>query len=292
MLQKELLNLKVTYIEVPFIDYPAPDSRLPEDEVPFDMDKIICKGDLVVLDGYWFGYYFQSATQSKGAKVAVIDDMGDRRFHADAIINPTPGLMHLYTSISIPVYNGFDYIFLRSPFFDIPLPKNHHRNGLFICLGATDFQNITSIILQQLIRFKSYFSEAHILVPNPDTADELTLKIQHDPKFSFHYQLNASEIIAILDHCDKAIVSSSTIALEVISRNIKPLIGYYTANQTYLYDALCKSDFATGLGKFESKKHLTQDLELYLQNEHTFTRPLLPSNNHRLIECFNQILSS
>ncbi len=54
------------------------------------MFKIFRIAIIVVLDGYHFGTNYQKQIKLKGAKLVCIDDMHDKEFVADLIINHIP----------------------------------------------------------------------------------------------------------------------------------------------------------------------------------------------------------
>src|SRR5688572_723719 len=49
--------------------------------------------EIVVLDGYHFDTAYQKKVKSSGSQLVCIDDLRDKHFVADILINPAPGLV-------------------------------------------------------------------------------------------------------------------------------------------------------------------------------------------------------
>ena len=73
---------------------------------------------IVVLDGYKFDTEYQRQIKSRGAKLICIDDLHDKKFYADLIINHAPGVKpenysaQYYTQFCL----GPEYALLRPVF--------------------------------------------------------------------------------------------------------------------------------------------------------------------------------
>jgi len=87
---------------------------LPANKSHFKVFLNILKGDeIVVLDNYFFTTEYQRAIKNKGCKLVCIDDLHDKEFVADLIINHTPGVLkndyiaQPYTQLAL----GLDYAF-------------------------------------------------------------------------------------------------------------------------------------------------------------------------------------
>lgn len=61
-----------------------------------DWISLLKPKDITVIDHYQLGIETHRAIRAKGAKVVCIDDMHDKPFDADLIINHAPGVKILY----------------------------------------------------------------------------------------------------------------------------------------------------------------------------------------------------
>ena len=74
--------------------------------------------EIVVLDNYYFDTSYQKKIQDKGCKLVCIDDIHDKHYVADIVINHAPGLnksvfsTENYTKLLL----GLDYTLLRKDF--------------------------------------------------------------------------------------------------------------------------------------------------------------------------------
>lgn len=211
---------------------------LPEDDSHFDIFLEHLKGDeIVVLDNYYFTTEYQKAIKAKGCKLVCIDDMHDKYFVADVVINHAPlnkdsFSTALYTRLLI----SFDYALLRSEFFQNQ-PKTEAPKKLkkaFLCIGGADFNNLTSKILGDLIEINQ-IEVITIIVGNAyqyyECLVEKVNEFSKKKQIKLFDNLNACELIKQMKNSDFAIVPCSTVLLEAISQRLPVLTGYYVDNQ-------------------------------------------------------------
>src|SRR5262245_29046639 len=74
------------------LPYKTSDEIRPTDEIEFDLDGVLEGGEIVVLDGYYFGSTYQQEVKRRNCKLVSIDDLAVNHFYADAVINHAPGL--------------------------------------------------------------------------------------------------------------------------------------------------------------------------------------------------------
>ncbi|MBR2165902.1 MAG: UDP-2,4-diacetamido-2,4,6-trideoxy-beta-L-altropyranose hydrolase, partial [Paludibacteraceae bacterium] len=96
----------------------CPIVALPKDDSKFDTFLDYLRGDeIVVLDNYFYTTDYQRAIRAKGCQLVCIDDMHDKHYVADAVINHgclDKSLFDVepYTRLCL----GMDYALLRRPF--------------------------------------------------------------------------------------------------------------------------------------------------------------------------------
>jgi UDP-2,4-diacetamido-2,4,6-trideoxy-beta-L-altropyranose hydrolase len=249
-----------------------PDERRQDEEMEFDLGGLISERDIVVTDGYLFGPVYQSKIKETGCFLICITDMTSGKFNSDILINAAPGLDYSGYAVShrARLYLGLEYMILRPAFFELPLEKRTEtKKELYIAFGGSDYHHLS---YQALKHSSTVPGIEKIHVVYAESYDEVLkgklnqLQENDRAKIQLYKNLAAAEIIGILDKCTYAIVSASTVCLEVLSRRIKPLIGHYVQNQVQLYNGIVGEDLAFGMGNvLPGINHLI--IENYLKSD-------------------------
>ena len=115
-------------------------------------DFLSClKGDeIVVLDNYFFTTDYQRAIKERGCRLVCIDDMHDKHYVADYVINHGLTNQELfdcetYTKLCL----GYEYALLRKPF--LSKQTRAKRNCIVVTFGGVDEFDITSKAILQLL---------------------------------------------------------------------------------------------------------------------------------------------
>ena len=96
----------------PFRELPADDSR-------FELFLEILQGnEMVVLDNYFYTTDYQREIKARGCKLVCIDDMHDKHYVADAVINHAPGTHETQFSKEdyTKLYLGPEFLLMRKEF--------------------------------------------------------------------------------------------------------------------------------------------------------------------------------
>jgi len=211
---------------------------LPEDSSHFRIFLNHLKGDeIVVLDNYYYSAEYQRQIKDKGCKLVCIDDLHDKHYFADILINYT---ITDKTLFSIEPYTrlltGFSYALLRKEFLQsIPDRKIHKKfNRAFICIGGSDFNNLTCKFLDDLNKIDQ-IKEITIVTGNAyNYTPLLTEKVNKyscKKTIKLYHNLTAGELITEMDKADFGIVPCSTVLFETISRKLPVITGFYVDNQ-------------------------------------------------------------
>jgi UDP-2,4-diacetamido-2,4,6-trideoxy-beta-L-altropyranose hydrolase len=276
----------ISIINVEAFDYSFPNEKSSSEEIPFDMNTIIEKNDTVVIDGYWFGVKYQSAIKAKGCRLVCIDDLALGEFRADVIINHAPGVEAFQYKVGsqTKLCLGLDYLILRPSFFESRAQRRKQSKAIYLSFGGSDYYGLSFKFLNLTLTM-SKEAEIHLLLSSSFSNDLIKklskLQDANVERVYLHENLNGQEISDLIDKCTHAITSSSTVALEVVARGIKPLIGYYSGNQKNIYDGLVKSGFALGIGNLldNTDFHLKDYLDLNVSLDKLF-------NNGKLLAIF------
>ncbi|MDP4277262.1 MAG: UDP-2,4-diacetamido-2,4,6-trideoxy-beta-L-altropyranose hydrolase [Bacteroidota bacterium] len=239
--------------------------------------NLLTGNEVVVLDNYYFTTDYQQAIKDKGCKLICIDDIHDRHYVADLVICQIPASgsafsIELYTRL----LTGFDCVLLR-PAFLKPLPENHRKNpfeSVLICFGGSDPYNLTMTVLQQLLQLE----RLHLVTVVTGNAYQYESALQAllqaykgSIRVSWVRNASAEQLAGLMDTADVGIVSSSTILLESLSRNMPVITGYYVDNQIELNKTVTGKDpRILSVGNWMAKPSIVdrfQLLEATLQTE-------------------------
>lgn len=267
--KRELLNV------CPFVALPADESR-------FGFFLELLKGDeIVVLDNYFFTTDYQKAVKAKGCKLVCIDDMHNKRYVADVIINhsnvPANAFdIEQYTRLCI----GMQYILLRLPFLK-PLHNYQRNNNVVVNFGGSDPFRLTDKIVTMLCRINVPY---HIVVI---LGDKTFLSESNRGKVEICKNLSAQEIAELFETSAFGIFPTSTVSLEAISRGLPLMLGYYMDNQLEGYKNFTKRANYIPLGYLPdlSEKELIQAMEAlpsFVPTTHDFG--MVPENYLKLFK--------
>lgn len=263
-------------------EYCLPSDKESDAEIPFDLQHVIQKDDIVITDGYWFGKNYQQNIKAIGAKLIMIDDFSNQYFYADAVINHAPGLKQNsykgepYTKY----YLGLSFALIRKAFFE-QAKTNHTKNSnaVFIAFGGSDTYGLSMKYTKYLLKHTAF--DVYLLSSKLFQQSMLTeisqLQLQFGQRLNVYNDLNAKELIQVLDFCTYAIVPSSTILFECLARGLKCLTGYYTENQLFIYNGFVQENYCIGLGDF--RKHNEQTLNMALNESDINTQIHLQLNS-------------
>ncbi|HLP21160.1 MAG TPA: hypothetical protein VK174_12700 [Chitinophagales bacterium] len=296
-LAQTVKNYCAELIELPLFEhYTLPAFKKNNEEVPFDIADYLSGIDIVVLDGYWFGPLYQQAVKNTGVKLVCIDDFAENYFFADAVINHAPGLDSAkykgepYTKYFL----GLDYALLRKDFFR-PFTNKRTGRSLFLNLGGTDTYDLTPKLLESAMR-SSLFNTIYFLAPVAYTSEHLhrmeKIANETNKQLVTKSNMQAAALVELMDSCDYALVSASTILLECYSRRITCFTGYYTSNQLNIYNGFIGEKRAIGLGDLRAIETtgFDQDGSLFNLTEE-INKPANPLNApYNLNHLFTQLI--
>lgn len=213
-----------------------------------------------VLDGYTFDTAYQKKIKEKGCTLACIDDLHDKKFYADLILNHAPGIKKSdyyaqpYTKFGL----GLDYALLRPPFLHAaanlqPRQKKSLEN-ILICFGGSDSKNLTVRALNVVLDFNQFKKITIITGSAYSFEDELLQTINNHKKVAHYHALNGSEMAAIFLESGVAVVPSSGILFEALATGNITISGTYTNNQKEVYAGFKKLNAIIDAGNFSEQE--------------------------------------
>lgn len=226
----------------PLVELPATDSRL---ELFLDM---LTGDEIVVLDNYFYTTDYQRKIKEKGCQLVCIDDMHDKHYVADLVINhgnvsPEQFSKEPYTLLCL----GLDYALLRRPFLEAAKRtrlkgSNKNVERVAICFGGSDPLHLTEKTLTELMLITSIQWIDVIVGAHFNAFAQF-----EDLRIHFHQSISAQEVAYIFTACDVAIVSTSSVCIEALACGATVAAGWYVDNQREGYIDLISKGWIIGL---------------------------------------------
>lgn len=216
---------------------------LPNDESRFSLFLNLLKGnETVLLDNYFFTSLYQKKVKERGCKLVVLSP-NDKHHYADVVLNfvetnPSHFSAEPYTRFCI----GLEWFLLRPPFLE-PVYKTANANMITISYGGTDQFMLTEKTISSLLKC-SY--DIHCICTSKVSKERRDALSKRN--VTCHVDASAQEVADVLGQSNYAILSSSGICIEALSRYAKVFAGFYVDNQRLLYNVLLRSNYIHGLG--------------------------------------------
>jgi UDP-2,4-diacetamido-2,4,6-trideoxy-beta-L-altropyranose hydrolase len=216
--------------------------------------NILDRDSLVFLDGYSFESSYQKLIKETGASLICIDDLFDRHFYADAVVNHAgKGKESFYSKEPYTkLFLGPDYALLREPFLKTAKQKRkiERIDTIFINMGGSDEHNITEKTL--------FFSEGINWIQNINIVVGATYKhldnlkgfLLKGKKINIYQNIDANTMCEILEKSQLAICPASTISFEVCAVGLFCITGYTAENQKHILEDLVNCNVAESIGSF------------------------------------------
>lgn len=212
--------------------------------------------DIVVLDGYHFVTEYQKQIKAKGCKLVCIDDLHDKKFYADLIINHAPGVKpedykaQSYTQFAL----GLEYALLRPAFLKQALkPRNIKKiEILLICFGGSDFKNLTQSTLKVVLEFTKFIKIIVVTGTTYQISEGFIQLIKSDPRIEHRHALNENQMLGAMMEADLVIVPASGILFEALASRCRLISGIYADNQKFVYTNFSLMKLIIGASDFNS----------------------------------------
>lgn len=219
---------------------------LPDDENHFNsfLGKLT-GNEIVVLDNYYFTTSYQKKIKEKGCKLICIDDIHDKHFVSDGVINHAEGVVTAdyskedYTKLFL----GFKYSLIRSSFLKPVHTKLNKEYSCLIIIGGTDPGNHTIKIIEIL--------DPKILIAAVVSSDYCKLEdLKQFKNVSIFQNISSEKVLDLMNNSLFGIFPASTIAIEACSARLPFICGYYVDNQKELYKGIKENELAICIGDY------------------------------------------
>lgn len=219
---------------------------LPDDDSKFEKFLEYLKGDeIVVLDNYFYTTDYQRAIKAKGCKLVCIDDMHDKQYVADVVINHGCTDTSLfdkedYTRLCL----GSEYTLLRKPFLESHNDIERQKGFVVVCFGGSDPHNLTHKYVEHLIMSQGVSHVVAVVGDGYQYRDTLSNILNVEVRS----RLSASEIANLFCNAEIVVCSASTTCYEALACGARVYAGWYVNNQQDFYKHLCASKAIVPLG--------------------------------------------
>lgn len=221
---------------------------IPDDDSHYDYFLSLLTGDeIVVLDNYFFTTEYQQKIKDKGCKLVCIDDMHDKHYVADVVINHGLSNVSLfdvepYTRLCL----GLEWSLLRKPFLEARPFEEREKDHVVVGFGGVDYHNLTTKITSVLSKYPN-IKKITTIVGDANKYIENILAI---PKVEIRKNLSAQEVADLFCRAEFAVLPASTILIEALACSCPVASGYYVDNQVEVYHYLLEQNYIKGLGCF------------------------------------------
>lgn len=224
----------------------CPIVALPDDDSQFDKFLDYLHGDeIVVLDNYFFTTDYQRAIKTKGCKLVCIDDMHDKHYVADIVINHGVDEMSLFdVEPTSKLSLGCPYALLRKPFLETNVDENRVKGLTVVCFGGSDSHNLTKRYVDYLIMSQGVAQVVAVVGDGYRFKDEL----RNIPNVEVRSCLSADSMAGLFRSAEAVVCSASTTAYEALACGAKVYAGWYVDNQHDFYQHLCTLKTIVPLG--------------------------------------------
>ncbi len=207
--------------------------ELPADDTRFQIFLDSLKGDeIIVLDNYFYTTEYQKAIKNKGCKLVCIDDMHDKHYVADAVINHGPVTASQFDSEPYTrLFLGDEYKLLRKPFLE-SLSGKRRNQSIVVNLGGADPFKLTDKVVSLLLQIESSYQIIVVL------GDTVYLSEENRKLVEVRSRLSAEQMAELFETSSAGILPGSTVSIEAMSRALPILIGYQVDNQIESYQTL------------------------------------------------------
>ncbi len=218
---------------------------LPSGDSKFDLFLSYLTGEeIVFLDNYFFTYNYEKKIKDIGCRLVCLAPYTTPHC-PDILINYIETDLTKYSVEShTRIYAGLEWVILRPP-FRLPVEKNKQDSNIItICYGGTDQFELTEKTWHYLSKYIGY--DIHLIASG--AIDKQRVERFVSEGISVHINIPAEEVACLFENSKYAVLSSSMVCLEALSRGVTVLAGYYVDNQVGLHKILSDTKSIIDLG--------------------------------------------
>ncbi len=248
--------------------------------------------EIVVLDHYGLDIEYHKVIKDRADILVCIDDLHDKEFFADLIINHSPGVNpHDYKTPAFAQFAlGAKFALLR-PSFLVGAKKKRKledEKTAFINFGGSDYQNLTMRALEAVLHYEELKNITVVTGAGYAHQDDLELFGLPAREISFYHDIDADTMAQLISESDIAIVPCSGVLLEALAVGNHVVSGMYVENQKLLFENFRKINAFTSAEDFSSQ-NLHAALQACLSSTNTPHRVIDGNSGNRIVKIFRQL---
>ena len=236
--------------------------------------------NIIVLDGYHFDTSYQLALKKLVKPLVYIVDMPDKRYVSDVLINHAPGLD--FNKFETEGYTkkcfGLAYSMIRPEF---QIEKKQNGDAIFLCFGGADKHNLTFRVLEILQKIVA--TKINVVIGSGYIHESSLRRLAHKNMVEIHKAISGNQMCELMDLSRLAIVPSSTILFETLSRSLETISGYYIENQVNIYNGFKKEGLIHSYGNFLELENFEEFFRKVdrIENNEKEKKPVVDTNSIR-----------
>lgn len=236
----------------------------------------ITPNKVVIIDGYQFTQEIESQIKARCDTLITIDDLHDRDYLADVIINHSPCASeeNYFVGSSQKLFLGEQFSMLRRSFIEAAQRTPVKQAYIFVCVGGSDNRGLSLSIVRSILETKIKIPVKLIVGASFNHWNDLNdLILNSNGLIELLSALSEEEMCKVMSGADYGIVPASGIMLEAICCSCKLLTFWYANNQNELHDYM-RSMYGTLSFGDNSTEFDTQKFKNQFRQISTLKRPL------------------
>lgn len=259
-----------------------------------EFHNLLSGNEIVVLDHYGLTSEDQQKIRNIGCKLICVDDMHDKKYHADLIINHAPGIRPGdYEALPDTHFAlGPDYALLRPAFLEQARKERKITtvNNVLICFGGADFKNLTESTLKTVMEFPGFKQIRVVTGAAYSNEDAIRSLMKSDPRIIYLHAASENEMLEAMLHSDLAIVPASGVLIEALAVKCMVISGIYVENQQFIYANYKAQGFFIDAVNFETE-NLKKAIDIaFTIPSGNIQQPIDGKSGERLLRKFRELL--
>ena len=241
------------------------------------------KFDICIVDHYALDSTWHRLAKRFSKKILVIDDLANRNYLCDYLLDQTygrgPKLYSRYVPEKCLLLLGGDYMLLRPEFHRLRLKAIEKRNNssntqyILVSVGGSDEANVTETILYGLIPVLASFSSVHLDVVMTAVSPHLSkIKTIADSHSRMHLHIDVENIADLMLKADLSIGACGTTSWERCCLGLPTVTLTVADNQVAITESLAKHGAIISLGSASdiTARDITNEVESVIKDHEKY----------------------
>lgn len=238
---------------------------------------------VIIVDSYFATKRYLQALREYGS-VTLLDDMGERCFPVDRIINYNAFVdagqyEELYKDSDTELILGSAYVPIRPQFFRKIYRIRERAEDILITTGGGDIDNIAGRILKSIQEKETgEILNCHMVIGSFNPHFE-RMKALEEQSANLHIYHDVQNMAELMGRCDLAVTAGGSTVYELAAMGVPFICFSYAENQEKMTEYLHRENIAFSAGAYH------RDPEAVLEKIVEQTTGLVRDRNKR-IECY------